>query len=112
MDPDVCVLFRRYVEAGKTINVYDWFETFAQALEGTRPAKTKKKKKAKGDKKRSVEEEGEGEGEEEGWRREVYSRFMWSLHELDMLGFLRWTGRGTGKKGAECAGKVVWVNPS
>ena len=98
MDPDICIIFDRYVNAGKTINVYDWFESFAQGLESSRLAKKGKvsKQTAK---------------EDETWRRETYGRFMWSLHELDMLGFLRWTGRGTGKKGAECVGKSVWVIP-
>jgi hypothetical protein len=98
MDPDICLIFNGYINAGKTINIYDWFESFAQGLESSRP--TKKNKVSKQTAK-----------EDETWRRETYGRFMWSLHELDMLGFLRWTGRGTGKKGGECAGKSVWINP-
>ncbi|KAF8489850.1 origin recognition complex subunit 3 N-terminus-domain-containing protein [Gautieria morchelliformis] len=31
--PDVSILFRRYVESGKLINVYDWYESFSVALE-------------------------------------------------------------------------------
>ncbi|CCA68371.1 hypothetical protein PIIN_02237 [Serendipita indica DSM 11827] len=94
-NPDICILFARYADAGRTINVYDWFESFVQGLEAGRPQSTKSK----------------AEFSEEGWRREAYARFMWALHEMDMLGLLRWTGRGTGKKGAECTGKVVWVTP-
>lgn len=102
IDPDICVLFSRYIEAGKTINVYDWYESFAQGLEISReriPVKA-----GKGKKPNAVDED-------EQWRRETFGRFMWTLHELDMLGMLRWFGRGSGKKGAECAGKVVWVIP-
>lgn len=31
--PDTSVLFQRYLETGKMINVYDWFESFAVVLE-------------------------------------------------------------------------------
>lgn len=88
MDPDTCILFRRYTEAGKVINLYDWFESFVVSVEGER-----------------------GEMAEEEWRKTVHARFMWSLHELDLLGVLRWTGRGAGKKGEESVGKAVWVAP-
>lgn len=99
LDPDICILFDRYINAGKTINTYDWFESFAQGLDAARPPKKGKANKYTAQ-------------EDEAWRRETYGRFMWAIHELDMLGFLRWSGRGTGKKGAECAGKVVWVAPT
>ncbi|PVF98687.1 hypothetical protein CPB86DRAFT_784524 [Serendipita vermifera] len=114
IDPDVCILFSRYIEAGKTINVYDWFETFSQGLDYSHldpTPKQQRKSKAKPGSKAALKEEEEERKREEAQRRDAYGRFMWSLHELDMLGLLRWTGRGTGKKGAECAGKVVWVTP-
>ncbi|KIM25045.1 hypothetical protein M408DRAFT_329848 [Serendipita vermifera MAFF 305830] len=104
-DPDICILFSRYINAGRTINVYDWFESFVQGIEATKPRKQEK---------RSGKDKGKGKpvgNNEEVWRREVYARFMWAVHEMDMLGMLRWSGRGTGKKGAECAGKVVWITP-
>jgi len=31
--PDTSILFQRYLESGKMINVYDWFESFAVVLE-------------------------------------------------------------------------------
>ncbi|KIM52561.1 hypothetical protein SCLCIDRAFT_18127 [Scleroderma citrinum Foug A] len=34
--PDTSILFRRYLETGKMINVYDWFESFAVVLEAQR----------------------------------------------------------------------------
>ncbi len=88
-DPDTCILFRRYTEAGKIINVYDWYQSFVVALEPDKPQDT----------------------ENTEWEREAYSRFMWALHELDLLGVLRWTGRGAGKKGSETVGKVIWISP-
>ena len=106
VDPDICILFSRYVNAGRTINIYDWFESFVQGVETTRTRKASPQKgKGKGKGKAAVVDD------DEAWRREVYGRFMWAVHEMDMLGLLRWNGRGAGKKGAECAGKVVWVTP-
>ncbi|KAI5994475.1 hypothetical protein EDD15DRAFT_2260508 [Pisolithus albus] len=32
--PDTSIVFQWYLESGKMINVYDWFEFFAVALEG------------------------------------------------------------------------------
>ena len=101
-NPDICILFARYADAGRTINVYDWFESFVQGLEAIRSQSKASHGRLK----------GENEDSEEEWRREAYARFMWALHEMDMLGLLRWSGRGTGKKGAECTGKVVWVTPA
>lgn len=86
-NPDTCILFEGYMKAGKTINLYDWFESFSMTvMQGV-------------------------EGGEEAAKRQAYARFMRSLHELDMLGFLRWSGRATGKKGGECVAKVVWTIP-
>ena len=31
--PDMSILFQRYLESGRMINVYDWFESFAVVLE-------------------------------------------------------------------------------
>jgi len=91
-DPDTPRLFRLYTQAGRTINVYDWFEAFAVTLEGD-----------------PNEDDQDVERSKEERRREAYARFMRSLHELDILGMLRWSGRGAGKKGGECAAKVVWA---
>lgn len=30
--PDTCILFQRYLESGRMLNVYDWFESFSSAL--------------------------------------------------------------------------------
>ncbi|KAG8813373.1 hypothetical protein FRC19_002452, partial [Serendipita sp. 401] len=136
-DPDISILFSRYANAGRTINLYDWFESFAQGLEAARPpspppapqknvpklsgqGKARRGGRGKGGgrgKEEMVvvdeaeeEEEGGSDGEETR-KREYYARFMWSLHEMDMLGLVRWSGRGAGKKGAECVGKTVWITP-
>lgn len=109
--PDTSILFKRYLDSGKMINVYDWFESFAVVLESQKRHRKKSKlngnnsktttpRKGKGKgKQRQVDdamdedEEGENEEDEEKWKMEVQARFMRSLHELDYLGFIKHTGR-------------------
>jgi len=113
--PDTSILFRRYMDSGKMINVYDWFESFAVVLEsqkrqakksnsnGSGPgskATTPRKGKGKGKQKQVDEdmevdedEDGEDEEDDEKWKMEVQARFMSALHELDYLGFIKHTRR-------------------
>lgn len=109
--PDTGILFRRYLDSGRMINVFDWFESFKGVLEVQRrsggrdngddvvereklrsPRKKgkekEKKSKGKGKEKERVEEE-----EEDEWNLEVQARFIRALHELDYLGFVKHTGR-------------------
>lgn len=76
--PDTSILFTKYLESGKLINLYDWFTTFAQVLgiDVTRP----------------VSEDAKG-GEESDRRKDVQVRFLRSFHELDLMGFLKGTRR-------------------
>ncbi|PPR03388.1 hypothetical protein CVT24_012513 [Panaeolus cyanescens] len=95
--PDTSILFKRYLDSGKMINVYDWFESFKAVLdtqrselksanEGTKTPSPKKRGKGK---KRPVETEEEIEK----WNVEVQARFIRALHELDYLGFIKHTTR-------------------
>ncbi|KAF8624678.1 hypothetical protein AX17_007009 [Amanita inopinata Kibby_2008] len=119
--PDTSILFKRYMESGKLVNVYDWFESFRLALEAQRervrqigkvgtapggrerrsPKRRGKKGKVKSDG-GDVEEEGGGgddddeDDEEERWKLEVQARFIRAVHELDYLGFIKHTGRKAG----------------
>jgi len=104
--PDTSILFRRYLEAGRMINVYDWFESFAVVLEsqrrelpsgdddtggGEEAPETPTKKKGK---KKETEPIDEGEAEdEERWGMEVQARFIRAVHELDFIGLIKHTGR-------------------
>lgn len=104
--PDTSILFKGYLESGKMINVYDWFESFAVVLEarkrrlvencipdGTRgDPETPSRKKGK---QKQVEEEvaDEEAEEDEEWYTEVQARFIRALQELDYLGFIKHTGR-------------------
>ena len=111
--PDTSILFRGYVEAGKMVNVYDWFQSFASVLDAQRyqqrmqsssmPHSPSKNGINGGRAGRGLEDadadaEVEGEDcdedeEDEAWRAEVQARFMRALHELDYMGFIKHTGR-------------------
>ncbi|GLB39805.1 putative origin recognition complex (ORC) subunit 3 N-terminus [Lyophyllum shimeji] len=101
--PDTSILFRRYLDSGKMINLYDWFESFQLELETQRkalkqrlvqrtsgshsPTKRGRKGKAK------AAEEADEEDDLDKWKLEVQARFMRAMQELDYLGFIKHTGR-------------------
>ena len=93
--PDTSILFQRYLEAGRLINVYDWYGSFAQALESQRRHVDVRsgKKPARGDNMTDTEEDGDEQDQEERWSMHVQARFMRALHELDWLGFIKHTRR-------------------
>jgi len=78
--PDTSILFRRYLEAGRMINVYDWYDSFSQVIESQR--------------RQLSLHGGESSGaDEEEWKMHVQARFMRALHTLDLIGFIKHTGR-------------------
>jgi origin recognition complex subunit 3 len=102
--PDISILFKRYLDSGKMINVYDWFESFQLVLETQRkhvkkdlaidqrsPTKKSDKRKGKGGQVQLAVGEGEGDGA--SWKMEVQARFIRALQEMDYLGFIKHTGR-------------------
>ncbi|KAJ3894650.1 origin recognition complex subunit 3 N-terminus-domain-containing protein, partial [Lentinula edodes] len=120
--PDTSVLFHRYLESGKMINVYDWFESFhtvigiqrreTNAKEGGKKRKgkaangivspAKKGKEKARDSDLDGDEEMKDHGEEppdsssdseERHQLLVQARFIRALHELDFLGFIKHTRR-------------------
>ncbi|TFY76641.1 hypothetical protein EWM64_g7371 [Hericium alpestre] len=93
--PDTAILFRRYLEAGRMINLYDWYESFGVALESQRRRIERREKKER-EKAGAEQNGGDVDGEdkrEEAWKLHVQARFMRALHELDFLGFIKHTGR-------------------
>ncbi|KAI0696528.1 hypothetical protein BC835DRAFT_1305590 [Cytidiella melzeri] len=90
---DTSILFRRYMEAGRLINVYDLFESFAVALDTQREQRSIAASKHKGKHKAPQVDEEPTEDEDEKWTAEVHARFMRALHELDYMGFIKHTGR-------------------
>ncbi|KAG6830996.1 hypothetical protein H0H92_013468 [Tricholoma furcatifolium] len=101
--PDTSILFHRYLDSGKMINIYDWFTSFQLELETqkeelgkqvqakSRPS-SPKKRGGKG-KAKVVEKDTETEDDVERWQLELQARFMRAMQELDYLGFLKHTGR-------------------
>jgi len=80
--PDTSILFRRYLEAGRMINVYDWYESFSQVIESQRS--------------HLALPTGEGsraDEDEEEWKMHVQARFVRALHTLDFVGLVKHTGR-------------------
>ncbi|KAL1661037.1 origin recognition complex subunit 3 N-terminus-domain-containing protein [Schizophyllum commune] len=104
MLPDTAIMFARYLDSGRMINVYDWFEAFRAVLDAQREeraqaiadgkvadgAKGKSPRKSKKAKKKAAADDGV---DEESWALEVQARFVRALHELDYMGFLKHTGR-------------------
>ena len=76
--PDTAVLLRRYLDSGRMINMYDWFESFLVAMQGEE---------------RFLEGEPGDDAYGAEWRREMQARFLLSVHELDWMGLVRSTGR-------------------
>lgn len=109
--PDVSILLQRYLNSGKKINVYDWYDSFLVALENQRteqalkkrdarksssPKKGKGKGRHKTKQSKNAEEEQdkqEDEPDEEQWKLQVQARFIRAMHELDYLGFIKHSGR-------------------
>ncbi|KAG8216156.1 hypothetical protein J3R82DRAFT_8162 [Butyriboletus roseoflavus] len=101
--PDTSILFQRYLESGKMINVFDWFESFTVVLEAqqchvrdesTGEARTPIRRKGKqGQAQEADSYIEESEEQLEKWRLEVQARFIRSLHELDYIGLIKHTGR-------------------
>ncbi|EGO26953.1 hypothetical protein SERLADRAFT_448068 [Serpula lacrymans var. lacrymans S7.9] len=104
---DTSILFSGYLESGKMINVYDWFESFSATVENQksrvkrplptpttrRPPSTPSKGKSRHRQTTNDVVEELVEPTEEEWKMEVQARFVRALHELDYLGFIKHTGR-------------------
>uniref|UniRef100_A0A0W0F0W4 Uncharacterized protein n=1 Tax=Moniliophthora roreri TaxID=221103 RepID=A0A0W0F0W4_MONRR len=112
--PDTSILFDRYLDSGKMINVYDWFESFHVVLEtqrekleekrrrellaervtATTPGSPRKRKSVSPRKEKQKAKEDEEDGLDEGqWKMQVQARFIRAVHELDYLGFIKHTKR-------------------
>jgi origin recognition complex subunit 3 len=104
--PDTSILFRGYLEAGRMINVFDWYQSFAAVLDAQQhkaletggqenvgdPPDEALHGRRRSDDEDAMEVDGE-EAEDEEWGVEVQARFIRGIHELDFMGFLKHTGR-------------------
>ncbi|KAH7883061.1 origin recognition complex subunit 3 N-terminus-domain-containing protein [Phlebopus sp. FC_14] len=101
--PDASILFRGYLESGKMINVYDWFESFKVILEAQKRRVmvfedavgilAHRKGKQRPMEAVNAREEEETEEALEKWKLEIQARFIRALHELDYVGLIKHTGR-------------------
>ncbi|KAG6853067.1 hypothetical protein C0991_007137 [Blastosporella zonata] len=103
--PDTSILFRRYLDGGRMLNVYDWFASFQQELElqkknlrsqvaaEARSMPSSPKKRGRTGKAKAAEEKVDSEADLERWHLELQARFMRAMQDLDYLGFLKHTGR-------------------
>ncbi len=99
--PDISILFKRYLDSSKMINVYDWFESFKTVLEdqrqhykelSTTQTSASPRKRGKGKQKASPQVDA-NEEDDSKWDIHVQARFVRALHELDYLGLIKHTGR-------------------
>ena len=95
-EPDLCVAQKLLQEAGKVVNLHDWFSTF----EVTQPARSSAaKRKGKG-KRKATEAELEDAAQHE---RRVQARFVGAVSDLGFLGVIAPT-----KRKPEHVARVVW----
>jgi origin recognition complex subunit 3 len=80
--PDSSILFRRYLEAGRMINVYDLYESFSQVIESQRSHLARDGSQSNGQ-----------TADDEEWKMHVQARFVRALHTLDFIGLVKHTGR-------------------
>ncbi|KLO06741.1 hypothetical protein SCHPADRAFT_882487 [Schizopora paradoxa] len=124
--PDTSLLFQRYLESGRMLNVHDWYESFAGALEADRSARGSDKpsketpsrrgralettpRRRKGRGRGASPDDPEGSDEEmddDAWKMEMHVRFLRGVQELDFMGFLKHT-----KRKAEHVLKTVYEPP-
>ena len=86
---DTSILFERYLDGARLINVYDWYVAFKLGLDAQRAERVKGKEKVVDD----DGAKGKVVNDDEAWQREVQARFWRALHELDYLGFIQHTKR-------------------
>ena len=98
--PDTCALFQRSLEAGRLLNVADWFGAFVSIMQDEKVKRpTAETGKTKSRTKRATsaaQTESEVDLDEEGSHdlmQERQARFLHSVHELEYLGLIQTTGR-------------------
>lgn len=74
--PDTCLVFKCYNEAGRVLNLSDWFTAFKSVLESgsDKSNKSKKRKKATDDDDETIQ---------------LQARFTQAVNELDSMGFVK-----------------------
>ncbi|KAG8715853.1 hypothetical protein FRC11_014102 [Ceratobasidium sp. 423] len=93
--PDICVLFQRSLDAGKLLNIADWFGSFVAVVQHEKVERAPAQASTHGlrtRRRRSAEGDGDGDDMLE-IQKEYQARFIQSAHELEFLGLIQATGR-------------------
>ncbi|CAE7225406.1 unnamed protein product [Rhizoctonia solani] len=93
--PDTCVLFQRSLDAGRLLNIADWFGAFVSVVQHEKVERVPAQSNTHGLRtRRRRSAEGEGDGDEViEIQKEYQARFIQSAHELEFLGLIQTTGR-------------------
>jgi len=95
---DTCEAYRLLQDAGKIVNLADWFNTFEVAVPTpVIPLSSRKRRR------RSTPAEDKGATDEETAERRTQARFIRSVSELGFLGII-----GPTKRKTEHVARVVW----
>ncbi|CAE6454349.1 unnamed protein product, partial [Rhizoctonia solani] len=93
--PDTSILFQRSLDAGRLLNIADWFGSFVAVVQHEKVDRALAQASAHGlrtRRRRSAEGDGDGEDMVE-IQKEYQARFIQSAHELEFLGLIQTTGR-------------------
>lgn len=100
--PDTCILFQRSLDAGRLLNIADWFGAFVSVVQHEKvvrtPAPTASTSTSghslRTRRRRSLDLDTDGEGDDiVEIQKEYQARFIQSAHELEFLGLIQATGR-------------------
>jgi origin recognition complex subunit 3 len=105
--PDTCALFQRSLDAGRLLNIADWFGAFVSIMQHedvvrtSTQAELSQTSRGAGRSRRATSSvhvgsdiDAEGEVDEAlEVQREYQARFLQSIHELEFLGLIQATGR-------------------
>lgn len=93
--PDTCALFQRSLEAGKLLNVADWFGAFVSIMQDEKVSTGTETVKNPGGRTRRATTESELDHDEGSHDlvQERQARFLHAAHELEYLGLIQATGR-------------------
>ncbi|KAB5593222.1 Origin recognition complex subunit 3 [Ceratobasidium theobromae] len=98
--PDTCILFQRSLDAGRLLNIADWFGAFVGVVQHEKvdrthaPAATTSTHGLRTRRRRSPDPYADGDGDDMvEIQKEYQARFIQSAHELEFLGLIQATGR-------------------
>ncbi|KAH7344072.1 origin recognition complex subunit 3 N-terminus-domain-containing protein [Rhizoctonia solani] len=93
--PDTSILFQRSLDAGRLLNIADWFGSFVAVVQHEKVDRAPAQASVHGLRtRRRRSAEGDGDGDDMiDIQKEYQARFIQSAHELELLGLIQATGR-------------------